>query len=186
MSKFVGFRRFLFLTVIISSCAAPSVEILLTEQQFQSGDGVLKGRVPQGWFASPDHQIAPHLSAWLIREDYAANLTFQEIRVDRTTMTQIEKQGLILLAEISFRLKKAEEPTARMKMPPNEFSINEKKFCRYEYRSEKQGLVTGVVVFSIRGRCFESVVVPTPSGGSLQQPQQLFNVQEAVLSSLQP
>lgn len=178
---------YLLLVFGIVSCAAPSYrsEIPLTDQTFQSSDGALKGRVPQGWFVSTDRELVPHLAAWLIRDDYAASLTFQEIMIDQNTERWIEKNGLVLLAEVSFRLKQAEQPTAQMVMPPSEFSIQGKEFCRYEYVSEKDGAPIGVVVFRLRTRFFESVVLPTGNALSQQQLQQLLNVQEAILASIQ-
>lgn len=180
--------RFLSLFLIVASCAAPTrrIDIPLTDEPFQSADGVLHGRVPKGWFVSTDNEVAPHLSAWLVREDYAATLALQEIFTDRDAAKHIDKVGLSMLAEVSFRLKQAEEPYAQLTSSPREFSEQGKSYCRYEYVHDKQGAPRGVVVFRIRSRYFESVAMPTKDTFSPHQLTGLFNVQQAVLASLEP
>ncbi len=180
--------RLLPLVLIVASCAAPTrrIDFPLTDETFQSADGVLHGRVPKGWFVSTDIEVAPHLSSWLVREDYAATLAFQEIFPDRDAANHIDKVGLSMLAELSFRLKQAEEPNAQITSLPREFTVQGKSFCRYEYVHDKQGVPRGVAVFAIRNRYFESVALPTKDTFSRHQLMGLFNLQEAVLGSLEP
>ena len=180
--------RFLLLCLLAASCAAPPprVDVPLTEQSFQSADGLLQGRVPKGWFVSTDNEIAPQLLAWLTREDYAATLAFQEIFLDRDAANRIGNKGLSLLAELSFRLKVAEEPGAIMASPPREFSLRGKNFCGYEYLPGVQRPPRGVVVFRIRDRCFESVALPSHDTFTPRELEVLFNTQQAVLASLSP
>lgn len=181
------FRWLLFiLSIAVTSCTPPTYrpEIPLSDNFFQSSDGVLRGRIPQGWFVPTESDLAPHLTAWLVREDYSAMLTFQEIKVDQNTARVIEENGLTLLAEISFQLKQADEPLATLVIQPREFSLQGKKFSRYEYRSGTQEQRTSVMVFRAKNQYFESTALPTKS----QTPsnyEQLVNTQQAVISSIQ-
>lgn len=169
------------------SCSAPAhrAEVPLTRETFQSSDGILQGFIPQGWFASTDPELTPHLLAWLVRDDYGATLSFQEIRVDPKTAQEIDKTGLALLAEISFRLKKAERPSAYLTAPPRMQSSGEKKSCRYEYIPEEGAARTAVIVFRADSRFFESSASSTRATETPEEYQQLLDVQEAVIASLQ-
>ena len=177
----------LLVPCIALSCAAPVYRptVHLSEQLFQSSDDILRGRVPQGWFDATDPELTPHLSAWLLRDDYGAALTFQEITVDHTTARHIASKGLKLLAELSFRLKQAEYPTVQIVSAPSIFSIEGMDFCRYNYNSQRGSPPTGVVVFRIRGHFFESTIATTRGELSAEELQQLMDVQQATLASLQ-
>ena len=181
-------RAWLLFMLVIASCAAPShrVDVPLTEQPFQSADGLLRGRIPKGWFVSTDSELAPHILAWLTREDYSATLAFQEIILDRDAASRIENSGLPLLAELSFRLKVAEEPGSRMVTSPREFSARGKSFCRYEYVPGDRRVARGVAVFRIRDRYFESVAFPANETFTPGEMEALLNTQQAVLASLNP
>jgi len=170
-----------------ASCSAPTyrTEVPLTDQTFESADGLLKGRVPEGWFVSTDGEIAPQLAAWLVRKDYGAALTFQEFRLDPGSARYVEREGLPSLADISFHFRQAEEPSATLVTKPSEFLAGGRSFCRYEYNSSRQGGLVSVAVFLSGGRFYESAAftlkrLPSDEFGAIQ------NTQRAVLVSLQP
>lgn len=181
-----GWRHLLLLSLAAVSCSSPTYrsEVPLSNNFFESSDGALRGQIPQGWFAPSESDLPPHIAAWLVREDYSAMLFFQEIKVDQSTSQLIDRDGLTLLAEISFQLKQADEPSATLLNNPQEVSTDGKIFCRYEYRSGTQGQNTSVAVFRAMNRYFESTVLPTkPSPPSNYE--QLMNTQQAVLFSMQ-
>jgi len=152
----------------------------MTSEVFQSHDGMLRGRVPSGWFISADDTIAPSLSVWLLREDISATMTVRELNVDSLTAARIKKEGLELLAILSagYQGLKAGTDITNLK----EYSLAGKIFCSYETGPENDR--RRVVVFRARGKYFECEARILNGNRGSERLQELFTVQQSVLASL--
>ncbi|HMD14915.1 MAG TPA: hypothetical protein VKI62_09835, partial [Bacteroidota bacterium] len=87
--------------LILASCAGSipyTSHYPLSSDFFHSHDGMLTGKVPQGWFESTDDSIVSSLTVWLIREDFSATLLIKELSLDQRTEQQVRQSGLKLLA----------------------------------------------------------------------------------------
>jgi hypothetical protein len=123
----------LFLSIVFVSCAAKipyASNYPLTSQYFHSHDGMLSGRIPQGWFSSAEDTLAPSLMVWLIKEDFSATIVLKELKLDSLTVQHVKKEGLELLARISLRFQ-AEYNSSQI-LTLQEFEIRGKKYCGYE------------------------------------------------------
>ena len=177
----------LLATIAFSSCTTGTYrsEVQLSNTTFESSDGLLKGQVPEGWFVSTDSEIAPHLAAWLIRNDYGAALTFQEIRLDEASAQYVAEEGLRYLADVSFHLKLAEESDAFLVTKPTESSIRGKSFCSYEYNSPRNGGAVSIAVFRSGRRFYESSAYPLKVMPSTEF-ENIQSTQQAVVLTVQP
>lgn len=186
-------RRHVFLVAaaVAISCAPTTYrpEVTLTDNFFQSADGFLRGRIPAGWAALPESELPSHLAGWLLREDYAAVLTFEEIRVDSGTAAAIEREGLTLLAGISLSLKQAEEPSLVVVEPREAFMLQGKHLARYVY--EVKGQRTSVVLFRVKNRFVESTATlraqtsKNPAANSSSVYEHVMATQMAVIRSIE-
>jgi len=174
---------YLLVALIAASCARPlqyMTDFPLSGSSFVSRDGSFSGGIPRGWFSSSDDTLAPSLVAWLIREDFSATITVREIKLDRLTVQRVGKEGMKLLAQISAGLQDESPPGSALE--PNEFELRGNKFCGYEFNSAKGR--KRVVVFSAKGKYYESEAYSVKGTPPQEEFSRLFTAQQTVLSSL--
>ena len=185
--RFADKRRtvVLFLSLLLVSCAARlpySYDYPLTNQTFFSRDGSFYGLVPQGWFASTGDTLAPALAAWLVKEDFSASLTLRELQLDQLSSKRVEKEGLELLANISIELHRGDSPMTELVIPPKEYTMHDRKFCGYEvHNGDRQNRI---VVFSARGKYYESEAIQLKGQWQWEDAMKLFMAQQAFLYSI--
>ncbi len=175
----------LFFSFFLLSCAPSTirVEVPFTDDVFLSADGLLRGRVPNGWFVSTDSQITPQIGVALLSEDYSAALILQEIFPDKNAERRIAKEGLQLLAQISFQLKLAEYPQARIVSPPQSSSLRGIEMCSYIFLPTENDMRLPVVLFQMRGHFYESsTIILKPS--TVNDIGTLLSVQQAIVGTL--
>jgi len=94
-------------------------------------DGYLHYRVPAGWFDVTADSQAHGNAIWLLRSDYAATITVNEIRIDSVAREEIRHQGLIPLARLTMFLS-SKDKGALLQRPPEEFQMQGHACCSYE------------------------------------------------------
>lgn len=175
----------LFFSLILVSCAAKlpySYDYPMTNETFFSRDGSFYGLVPQGWFASTGDTLAPALSAWLVKEDFSAVLTLRELQLDQLSSKRVEKEGLELLANISMATHRGDSSTTELVIAPREYTMHDRKFCGYELHNGDRK--KRIVVFSTRGRYYESEAIPLKGRWEWEDTMKLFMAQQALLFSI--
>ena len=173
----------LILSIVFASCAAIipyASNSPMTNELFRSHDGMLGGRVPQGWFTSTEDTLAPALAVWLIREDFSAALTMKELKLNPLTIQQVKKEGLELLARLSSRFQA--ENISGQTITPQEFEIRGKKYCSYEIGAGSER--RRIVVFAAGGKYYECEARTMKGIWSATELTYLFITQQTVLSSL--
>ena len=171
------------LAFLLASCAASlpySTEYPLTQEVFRSRDGVLSGRVPQGWFSSTEDTLAFALTAWLIKDDLSASLSLRVLHLDRLSAERVSREGLNLLATISaaFRVDQGSVPVTGAR----EFEIRGRKYCGYELGDgpDRQR----VVLFSARGIYYECEARLVKGRSASEDILHVFSAQQTLLASL--
>ena len=178
MQKFFA----IVLTFILASCAAKlpySTDFPLTQKSFHSRDGLLTGKIPQGWFSSTEDTLAPSLQVWLVRDDLFASISIKELKLDSSTKQQVEKEGLELLARISSGFN---SDAPNIKIEPQEFKLRGKAFCSYELNYDN--IKKRVVVFSINWKYYECTAGTLKGSWSAFELSRMFTAQQTVLASI--
>jgi len=158
----------------------------MTDEVVKSLNEDVQIRVPKGWFATTDESNAPNLLVWLVREDYGATMAISEIKADVNTRRQLERRGLEALAEVSFALKSERaKGKAELVAEPKEFKVGDRKFCSYEYTTDKRKTTIRVVVFDTGKHFYDFAIVPSEKEGVKVNPKSLFIIQQSVVNSLQ-
>lgn len=173
----------ILLSLFLVSCAAKlhyAADYPLTGEIFQSRDGLLKGKVPLGWFISADDTLAPSLSVWLLREDINATMIVRELIVDSLTAARIKSDGLELLAVLSAGYQGLKIGSDIINL--EEYSLAGEKYCSYEAGAENDR--RRVVVFKARGRYYECEARILNGDRGTNRLRELFSVQQSVLASL--
>jgi hypothetical protein len=154
----------------------------LTSERFISRDKVLAGRVPEGWFSSTDDTLVSSLVVWLVKEDYSSVITIRKISTDIQTKNKIDREGLSVLAQVSFSFEKGHSKYAMFRAYPEEFTLRGNRFCSYEVTDGE--ITKRVVVFTNNRNYYECEVFPTKGKWSEAELSALFVIQQTVLSSL--
>ena len=172
------------LSLFLASCAGTlpyPPDYPLSSEMFRSRDGSLSGRVPQGWVFSSEDTLAPALVAWLVKEDFSASLSLEEIHLDRLSAERVDSEGLELLARMSLQFQQG-PAAAQFTEPPVEFKLGGTRFCGYEIivKGERKR----IVVFAARGRFYECSAAPLKGVWSDEELTRLFAAQQGLLSSI--
>jgi len=173
---------------VLAGCASVPYEANypMTDEVVKSLNEDVQIKVPKGWFATTDESNAPNLLVWLVREDYGATMAISEIKADAGTRKQLERRGLEALAEVSFALKSERaKGKAEMVAKPREFKIDDRKFCSYEYSTDKRKTIVRVVVFNTGKHFYDFAVVPSEKEIAKVDPKSLFIIQQSVVNSMQ-
>jgi hypothetical protein len=94
-------------------------------------DGFLHYRLPAGWFDVTADSQAHGNAIWLLRSDYAATITVNEIRIDASARDEISRQGLAQLARLTMFLS-TNNKGALLQRPPEDFVVRGHQCCSYE------------------------------------------------------
>ena len=152
----------------------------MTDVAVSSRDGVLHGKIPQGWFSATEDSLGSAVTILLINDTGGATLTVTSVILDSLALQHIQSHGLVLLARISAsaRLREADVTVAESQ----EFEIRGKKFCGYE--TTKGVMSSRVVVFSREGKYYECEVRGGANDKGRENLIRLFTAQQSFLASL--
>jgi len=173
----------LLLAVLLFSCAATSPyasDYPLTMEGFTTRDGVVSGRVPQGWFSAADDSLGTALSAWFVRDDLAAALSLNDFVLDALSAERVSREGLLLAARLSaaFRMGSSIAPPPL----PTEFQVAGKPYCGYELSTTADE--RRIVVFAAKGKYYECEVRAVKGRWAAEDLRKLYSVQQSFLASL--
>jgi hypothetical protein len=151
----------------------------LTKEFAKAKSLQLTVKIPQGWFTAEDNENK-FIDLWLIKDDYSATLNFIPLNIDSLTMKEIQNDEIKSAVEFSKVFKKAKYGKSFGGFINQEnFEINKKKFSAYEYLDDSKRNIR-VVVFKSGGRFYELTAIPVKN----QNPQELYKIQNSVLSSI--
>ena len=172
------------LAFVIASCAASftyTTNSPMTDTVVRSRDGVLRGKIPQGWFSATEDSLGSAATLLLISDIGGTTITVTPIILDILAFEHIQSHGLPLLAGISAS-SRSEEPGA-VTTEPQEFELRGRKFCSYEIT--KGPARSRIVVFSVKGKYYECEARGGENGISSERVVRLFTAQQSFLSSLE-
>jgi hypothetical protein len=182
----IAVRSALFLCVLASwagcSSSPESSRDEVSREVRRSRDGRLHYVTPAGWFdATADSQAASHI-VWVIRNDYGATLTIDEVRVDAAARAAVQEGGLEPLARLLMTLPSGDRPV-RALIDPETFERDGKVYCRYEVEVYETRDLLRVVLFRAGERIYSSTLV-VPAAVRERSADQLLEAQTAFLGSV--
>lgn len=138
----------------MSGCSGASVSPTSTlhTRYFSSRDGALQYRLPAGWFDATGDSSSSGNLVWLLREDYAATIAVQEIRLDEAARSEMAKGGLMKVAKITTMLATGDRPTL-IRRAPEIVNINGREMCTYDLTTAAREIVR-VVLLDTGGKVY--------------------------------
>ncbi len=156
----------------------------LSDKTVVSADGLVRLRIPDGWFVPEDGETTPALLVWLVAEDQSATMGLTEIRGDERLREEVKEAGLEVLGHLSFSLKQERYPTTKLLRAPGVFRLKRSEFCSYEYTSDDGATTVRTVVFYTGDKFYELTAIPNVKklSGTLQR---IFSAQQAILQTME-
>lgn len=145
-----------------------------------SRDGYLHYRLPIGWFDVTADSQAHGNAIWLLRSDYAATITVNEIRIDENARSEIGRQGLAQLARLTMFLA-THDKGALLQHPPEEFELHGHPCCSYELVMPSNGDILRTVLYDVGGKVYAVAALRTGAAKNLSD---LGDVQMSFLEGL--
>lgn len=152
----------------------------LTKEIFYSRDGMLSGRIPQGWFMSIDDTLAPSLSVWLLKEDLTATIVIRELILDSLTIEHVRRKGLKILAAVSAAYHNID--IGKSKKVFYLYKLGKKDLCSFEHSEGNKH--SRVVVFAFNNRYYECEARILKGEWKSEDIKSLYSAQETVLYTL--
>ncbi len=170
--------------VMLYGCAAgPYASDVRLNTAYRSIPGVpFSYLLPEGWFDASPGADSTRFRVWLIRSDYGASISVQEIGVDQEARLHIERSGVRTLAELDLALARS-APSTIVLSPLEEFSSGGREFYTYELVNVNSGDTTRTAVFDADGRTFEVNAVAV-ARNSRSTRAAVFSVQQRFLEAL--
>jgi len=197
-------HRFLSLTFLfLSGCSlfysTPKVEkkkalyemsvTPLDEEYFHSPPGDIAGHIPKGWLQVNTESI-PELENILgvyTDPDRSRAMVLMEIPGTADLRRQVERDGILALAEESFQSKLKKHSTLTMTRQAEAFTVDSMLFVNYEYTQDVRGgiLHNRVVAFSAGVRFYELAMVELRPSSDLNQYLENFRILQSVIAALE-
>lgn len=164
-----------------SGCGAPPPAPLPLSASYNiSRDGYLHYRLPIGWFDVTADSQAHGNAVWLLRSDYAATITVNEIRIDEDARNEIGRQGLGQLARLTMFLT-THDKGALLQRPPEEFELYGHPCCSYELVMPSNGDILRTVLYDVGGKVYAVAALRT---GGAKDASDVAAVQMSFLEGL--
>ncbi|MGE5400962.1 MAG: hypothetical protein ACM3S2_11210 [Ignavibacteriales bacterium] len=183
-SIFILSSFFFYSCARTGSVMYPKADFPLTKDIAYSLTSDMTVRIPKGWFASEDNECKC-IDLWLIRNDFSATLNFVALNRDSISQRIAGDDSLLAAFEYSRDLKKNKLGERYKSANKDEiFELNEQRFASYEYTGD-EGLPVRVIVFRYKDRYFELSAMPAQQiGRGKVEPEELFRVQQAILTTI--
>lgn len=119
----------------------------------RSRDGTLAYRLPGGWFDVTADSQATGRAIWLVRNDYGASITVEEVYLMARAEGELGEEPLLHLAQLTLPLV-AGSRSAGVLRQPEQFRLSGREYCAYELVSREGAEHLRVVLFKARHRVY--------------------------------
>lgn len=131
----------------------PSPSSRLSTSYSIARDGYLHYRLPTGWFDVTADSQAHGNAIWLLRSDYGATITVNEIRIDASARNEIARSGLTTLARLTMFLS-TRDKGALLQRPPEEFEVHGRSCCSYELMLPSSGDILKTILLDLGDKVY--------------------------------
>lgn len=168
---------FLTGTLLLGGCSTgPRTTPLRFQEDYRlSRDGALGYRLPAGWFDVTADSQATGRAIWLVRNDYGASITVEEVYLMARAEGELGEEPLLHLAQLTLPLV-AGARLARVETQPEVFRLNGREYCAYELVTRDRSEYLRVVLFKARRRVYavtfyrDGTEVAAAGIGAVQEP----------------
>ena len=157
-------------------------EIPLQTTYAASRHGLLHYKVPVGWFDATSDSQTVASEIWLVKNDYAATISVNEIIIDTDTRRAISGEGLIRLTNLLLSLSGANGPPTMLNSPET-FLLYEKTLCSYTMLKPNSNDTVRVVILPVGERVFEVVALNSGKERRVSS-RAVFSAQQSFLKGL--
>lgn len=179
-------RLLLLLVLLPIACAAPPPprvtisDSILYPHYFPAAGGVLRFRIPAGWFDVTADSQRNGTIIWLVRSDYASAITVSEVHLDEQARQEVHRGGLLPLARAMAGLTGG-EGAATMVEAPRPLSLGGAACCSYQTRPSPRDEAQTILLDT--GERIYAVVAMRPLGDR-SPGSDVLQIQQAFVAAL--
>lgn len=146
-------------------------------------DGLLRYRIPLGWFDASSGAEGPKTVLWIMRDDYAASISVNTLALDAEARRGIKGSGLVDLARVTMQLTSSAKSAVILRTP-SMAKVDGKEFCWYEYVA-MPAMDTVRVALLDSGASIYEITALAAQGGRQASCREVFSAQSSFLKNLQ-
>jgi hypothetical protein len=141
--------------LLVGGCASEpaSTHARLHGEDRLSRDGVLHYRLPVGWFDVTADSQATGRAIWLVRNDYGASITVEQVYLMGRAEEELGEEPLLHLAQLTLPLV-AGPRAATVKRAPELFRLGSRQYCGYALVTAERAEQMQVVLFDVGSRVY--------------------------------
>lgn len=109
--------------------------------------------IPEGWLDITSQSAISSILLWIVNEDNSASMVLKEFQADDSTRKMLLKEDVCFVANISLRLKMADDSVQRRITRAPETVAKGHNSCTYVF--EEKGLLHRVIVYKKNEKYFE-------------------------------
>ena len=182
----VGFPRLALLVPAALLCAgctsvSPTPSPVLHQPYFLSRDGVMRYRLPAGWFDATAESQGTDRAVFLVRGDYSGTLTVHEVHVDAAARRDLPRVGLLQIARLTAALESG-SALGIVVSEPETVRMNGREGCAYEVEYPAGDRVRTVLVYT--GERLYAVAALVNSRVPAVAMKDIYAVQQAFVAAL--
>ena len=173
-------RTLLASTFVVSVCGmllclgcatpGPAAASVPSPSYSLSRDGVIRYRLPAGWFdVTPDTASADR-AVFIVRDDYAGSLTVRQVHVRALDRADLGGEGLLQVAKLTAALETSSKP-GMLAREPDRYPVNGREAVSYDVEYSGSGDRTRTVLLAADGRlyAFTALVNGTAPSGAVKE-----------------
>ena len=134
-------------------------------------------RLPKGWIDASNGEEAAKHALWLVRGDYAATMTIDQVSLDEDSRNLLLQRGIEPMAGLVQGLH--QKPGFRGMNVAENLQVGGMDCVAFQQENAATGEICRTIVFADQGRLFETNAFAPKGGGT-----EIFSVQERVLETL--
>lgn len=175
----------LLVLLFVAGCATtprPSYVELLPELNI-SRDGLLRYRVPQGWYdATRENGQSNRHAILLVRRDYAAIIKVTEIHLDNSAARVVREKGLLEIARLTMSLDDGKDGWV-LTSDLEDISRDGRPLYSYDLLNSTTRDIERVILLEVASHIYEVRALVVKAKGRAT-PDQIYPIQEAFITEI--
>jgi hypothetical protein len=170
--------------LVVAGCGSPpyATDYPLQTPYLTAKDGLLRYRIPFGWFDASNGAVGPKTILWILRDDYTASISVNTLAFDADARRGVKGPALFDLARVTMQLTSSAKPTIVLR-PPSMAKVDGKEFCWYEYVALPAMDTVRVALLDSGTNVYE-ITALVAQGGPRATSSEVFSVQSSFLKNL--
>jgi hypothetical protein len=155
--SYIPLARWALLLSVASSftgCTPPPGGTTAAPESYAvSRDGMIRYKLPAGWFDAAADTLAADRAVWLVRDDFAGSLTIRQVHLRAVDTGDLGGEGLLQVAKLTAALESSTKPGI-VAREPDRTEVGGREGVSYDLEYRGSGDRTRTVLLNSAGRIY--------------------------------